>query len=201
MARRIGTIRSARAPGFRVPTSSRCKARAPPAVADQTASAGVIRIAVTASATTIGMLVVKLVPGLQSVARATVAPASSKPRASGQGERVERSATGTSVATTPASASASASPGQMGQMVGARGPSSAANRAPGPGSSWFAWIRNPGRDRSPRGGWRAIGLRRRRLGRRRRRPTGRAARRRQASDRAPDRRTRRAPAPNSGATT
>jgi F-type H+-transporting ATPase subunit c len=43
--------RSARAPGRSTPTSVRRSARAPPAVADQTASSGVIPISRTASAT------------------------------------------------------------------------------------------------------------------------------------------------------
>ena len=57
--------------------------RAPPAVADQTASRVVIRISRTASATHSGMLDVKQDPGLQSVASATVTPAASSRRASG----------------------------------------------------------------------------------------------------------------------
>lgn len=54
---------------------------------------------------------VKLVPGLQSLARATVTPASSRRRASGYGCRVENSTPGSSVATVslPASAATSAS--------------------------------------------------------------------------------------------
>ena len=63
--------------------SSRRSARAPPAVADQSASAGVIRISRTARAMQNGMDEVYDDPGLQSVASATVAPASSSARASG----------------------------------------------------------------------------------------------------------------------
>ena len=63
--------------------SERRSARAPPAVADQTASSVVIRISRTASAMQNGMLDVNEEPGLQSVASATVAPASSSLRASG----------------------------------------------------------------------------------------------------------------------
>ncbi len=89
--------------------SSRCSARAPPAVAAHTASAAVIRISRTARAITNGIDDVKLVPGLQSVARATVTPASSSRRASGYGDRVENSAPGSSVATVGPSARASTS--------------------------------------------------------------------------------------------
>ena len=63
--------------------SSRRRARAPPAVADHSASAGVIRISRTASAMQNGIDDVYDDPGLQSVASATVAPASSRARASG----------------------------------------------------------------------------------------------------------------------
>jgi len=56
---------------------------APPAVAAQTASWVVIRMSRTASAMQNAMLEVNEEPGLQSVARATVAPASSSRRASG----------------------------------------------------------------------------------------------------------------------
>ena len=76
-------ITSARAPIPRWPTSVRRSACAPPAVAAQTASAVVIRISRTASATHSGMLEVKHEPGLQSVAIATVTPAPSSRRASG----------------------------------------------------------------------------------------------------------------------
>ena len=57
--------------------------RAPPAVAAQTASAVVIPISRTASAIISGIELVKLDPGLQSLASATVTPASSSRRASG----------------------------------------------------------------------------------------------------------------------
>ena len=60
-----------------------------------------MRISRTATAMQNGMLVVKLEPGLQSVASATVTPASSMRRASGYGDRVENSAPGSSVATVP----------------------------------------------------------------------------------------------------
>ena len=63
--------------------SSRRSARAPPAVAAHSASAGVIRISRTASATQNGIDEVYDEPGLQSVASATVTPASSSRRASG----------------------------------------------------------------------------------------------------------------------
>ena len=70
-------------------------------VADHNASAGVIRISRTASAMQNGIDVVKHEPGLQSLARATVTPASIKRRASGYGERVENATPGSSVATVP----------------------------------------------------------------------------------------------------
>ena len=63
--------------------SVRRSARAPPAVADHTASSGVMPMSRTATAMQKGMLVVKLDPGLQSVARATVTPAAIMRRASG----------------------------------------------------------------------------------------------------------------------
>src|SRR5690242_13323773 len=91
--------------------SLRRKARAPPAVAAHSASAGVIRISLTASAMQNGIEVVYDEPGLQSVASATVAPASSSARASGYGDRVENSAPGSSVATVSESASALTSVG------------------------------------------------------------------------------------------
>jgi len=65
--------------------SVRRNARAPPAVAAQTASSVVIRISRTASAMQNGMLLVNEEPGLQSVAKATVAPAPSSRRASANG--------------------------------------------------------------------------------------------------------------------
>src|SRR5215207_7157540 len=89
--------------------SSRRSARAPPAVAAQTASAGVIRMSRTASATQNGIDDVYDEPGLQSVASATIAPASSRARAFGYGDLVENSAPGSSVATVPEPASASTS--------------------------------------------------------------------------------------------
>jgi len=65
----------------------------------------------TATAMQNDMLVVNELPGLQSVASATVTPASSSRFASGHCARVENSAPGSSVATVwePASASTSAS--------------------------------------------------------------------------------------------
>ena len=63
--------------------SSRRSAAAPPAVADHTASAGVMRISRTASAMQNAIDDVYDEPGLQSVAIATVTPASSRRRASG----------------------------------------------------------------------------------------------------------------------
>ncbi len=61
-------------------------------------------------------------PGLQSVASATVTPASISLLASGYGERVENSAPGSSVATVPEEASASTSAGgQVGAVVGRGG--------------------------------------------------------------------------------
>ena len=71
----------ARAPGGR--RRGRRSAAAPPAVAAHSASAGVIRISRTASAMQNGIDEVKQLPGLQSVASATVTPASSRRRASG----------------------------------------------------------------------------------------------------------------------
>ena len=66
--------------------SSRRSARAPPAVAAQTASAGVIPISRTASATQNGIDEVYDEPGLQSVASATVDPGVEQPA----GVRVRR---------------------------------------------------------------------------------------------------------------
>ncbi len=63
--------------------SLRRNAFAPPTVAARTASAGVMRISRTASAIASGMAVENPDPGLQSVAMATVAPASSRARAGG----------------------------------------------------------------------------------------------------------------------
>jgi hypothetical protein len=56
---------------------ARRRARAPPAVAAQTASATVMPISRTAKAIMSGIELVKLEPGLQSLASATVTPASS----------------------------------------------------------------------------------------------------------------------------
>ncbi len=63
--------------------SVRFSALALPAVAAQTASTGVMRISRTASAIQKDMDDVKLLPGLQSLASATVTPASMSRRASG----------------------------------------------------------------------------------------------------------------------
>src|SRR5262245_25483827 len=81
-------------------------------------------------------------PGLQSVASATVAPASSSRRASGYGERVENSAPGSSVATVDDPARASTSAGDRWvQWSALAAPSSTASATPGPGPSWLAWMR------------------------------------------------------------
>ncbi len=63
----------------------------------------------TATAMQNDMLVVNELPGLQSVASATVTPASSSRLASGHGARVENSAPGSRVATVVPAAAASAS--------------------------------------------------------------------------------------------
>ena len=100
--------------------SSRRSARAPPAVAAQTASAGVMRISRTASAMQNGIDEVYDEPGLQSVASATVTPASSSRRASGYGDRVENSAPGSRVATVSrAGQRVDVGVGQVGAVVGA----------------------------------------------------------------------------------
>ena len=65
---------------------------------------------------------VKQVPGLQSVASATVTPASSSRRASGYGERVENSTPGSSVATVVAAGQrVDVGVGQVGAVVDAGG--------------------------------------------------------------------------------
>jgi len=66
-------------------------------------------MSLTATAMQNGMLVVNELPGLQSVARATVTPASIIRRASGHCARVENSAPGSRVATVEPAASASMS--------------------------------------------------------------------------------------------
>ncbi len=122
--------------------SVRRRAAAPPAVADQTASSGVIPMSRTASATQNGTDEVKDDPGLQSVDSATVTPASSSRRASGQGARVENSAPGSSVATVAPLASASTSASvRCVQWSALAASSSTASRTPGPWESWLAWIR------------------------------------------------------------
>src|SRR5204863_7738697 len=81
-------------------------------------------------------------PGLQSVASATVTPASSSARASGYGDRVENSAPGSSVATVRESASALMSAGDRWvQWSALAASSSTANWTPPPGPSSLAWIR------------------------------------------------------------
>ena len=79
--------------------SERRSAAAPPAVTDHNAWAGVKFMSRTATAMQNDMLVVNELPGLQSVASATVTPASSNRLASGHGARVENSAPGSRVAT------------------------------------------------------------------------------------------------------
>ena len=77
---------SARRPGTSRPTPSapsRSSDAAAVAVTAWTASAGVIPISRTASATQSGIELVKQEPGLQSEASATRTPASSRRRASG----------------------------------------------------------------------------------------------------------------------
>ena len=65
---------------------------------------------------------VKQLPGLQSVASATVTPASSSRRASGYGERVENSTPGSRVATVVAAGQrVDVGVGQVGAVVGAGG--------------------------------------------------------------------------------
>ena len=61
----------------------RRSATAPPAVDAHTASAGVMPMSRTATAMQNGIELVKLDPGLQSLASATVTPASMSRRASG----------------------------------------------------------------------------------------------------------------------
>lgn len=113
-----------------------------PAVADQTASSGVIPMSRTASATQKGTDEVKDDPGLQSVERATVTPASRRRRASGHSARVENSAPGRSVATVRlwARASTSASVRWV-QWSALAASSSTASWTPGPYDSWLAWMR------------------------------------------------------------
>src|SRR5690349_17658151 len=89
--------------------SSRCSDLAPPAVAAQSASRGVIDISRTASATQNGIDDVYELPGLQSDASETVTPASRSLRASGYGCRVENSTPVSRPATVSDEASASTS--------------------------------------------------------------------------------------------
>ncbi|GGX76898.1 hypothetical protein GCM10010324_22940 [Streptomyces hiroshimensis] len=80
-----------------------------------------------------GMELVKDEPGLQSVDRATVAPASSRRRASGHSARVENSAPGRRVATVVPFARASTSASvRWVQWSAEAAPSSTASWTPGP---------------------------------------------------------------------
>src|ERR1700694_1292968 len=101
--------KSALRPTDRTPMSSRRSAAAPPAVADHSACAGVKFISRTATAIQKDILEVNEVPGLQSVASATVAPASTNRFASGHRARGENSAPGSSVATVVSAAAERAS--------------------------------------------------------------------------------------------
>src|SRR5918995_3987553 len=88
--------------------------------------------------------VVLLEPGLQLVARATVAPASITRRASGYGWRVEKSVAGRKVATVLLAASASTSTSlRYVQWSAEAHPSSTASWTPGPCPSWLACSRVP----------------------------------------------------------
>src|SRR5699024_5337582 len=116
------------------PTSPRRSAAAPPAVAPHSASAGVMPISRTAMAKQNGIEDVYDDPGLQSVAIATVIPASMSRRASGYGDRVENSTPGSSVATVDPSASASTSASvRYVQWSTLAAPISTASCTPGPG--------------------------------------------------------------------
>ena len=113
--------------------------RAPPAVAAQTASATVIRICSTAVATQNAIDVVYDEPGLQLLASATVAPASSSVRAGGSGCRVLRSQAGSRVATVSAAASASTSAAdRYVQWSTLAAPCRTASCTPGCRSTWPA---------------------------------------------------------------
>ena len=113
--------------------SVRRRAAAPPAVADQTASSGVMPMSRTARAMQKGTEEVNDEPGLQSVDRATVTPASRSRRASGHSARVENSAPGSSVATVPPLARASTSASvRWVQWSALAASSSTASWTPGP---------------------------------------------------------------------
>ena len=89
-----------------------------------------------------GIELVKLDPGLQSLARATVTPASIRRRASGYGWRVENSTPGSSVATVsePASAAMSSSSRYV-QWSTDAAPSATAICTPSPRPSWLPCTR------------------------------------------------------------
>ena len=191
-ARPAGSGRRGR-PTARWPTSVRRRARAPPAVAAQTASSVVIPISRTASAMQNGMLLVKQEPGLQSVARATVAPASSRRRACGKGclaAELHAGQQGRDHARADTRASTSASVRNV-QWSADAAPASAATWTPGPGPSWLACTRAVRPAARPAARI-AAGLVARRTPRprRTRRPSGPTARRRPASGRGPGRRSR-----------
>ena len=86
-------------PTARDPRDESRSASAPPRVADQTAWSIVKPMSLTATAMQNGIEVVKLEPGLQSVASATFTPAANNLLASGYELLVENSAPGKSVAT------------------------------------------------------------------------------------------------------
>ena len=94
-------------PGCRLPTSA-CspRAAAPPRVAARKACDGDSFMPWQASAMAICMLSQKHVPGLKSVARATVAPACSSARAGAYGAPRLKLVPGSITATTPARVSA-----------------------------------------------------------------------------------------------
>ncbi len=87
----------------------------------------------TASAMQNGTDEVKEEPGLQSVERATVTPASSRRRASGHWARVENSAPGSSVATVfPLASAATSASVRCVQWSALAASSSTASWTPGP---------------------------------------------------------------------
>src|SRR5207249_3274757 len=94
---------------LRAPRSDRDRESAPPRVAARRARSTDILNTATARATTTLMLVIPLVPGLWSVPRAITAPASIRSFTGGS-LPIESAVPGASVATTPARASAMASP-------------------------------------------------------------------------------------------
>ena len=109
MARRVEQHEVGGAPGQSLRHPCAAAPAAPPAVDAQTASAGVMPMSRTATAMQNGIELVKLDPGLQSLASATVTPASMRRRASGYGWRVENSTPGSRVATVSDAASAATS--------------------------------------------------------------------------------------------